>query len=1166
MRLEKTLFSRVVVLLLAVSWGLMGATDAVSQEQPGDPPQEPEVASPTTSEGKTAWDRLIYLPYKNAREILNRDKSQIVLPYSEYIRLWRIAQDLGRTEKTAKTLITKADYQAQVVDDWVKIEASFEVQSLEEGLSELPLGFQNVAIGKLTSDNEKVLLRSDDSGKYFLIVPGKGTYTVGLEFSSRIKKSPQGQHLSCGIPSVAMATFALTIPEADQDVQLAPHLGNLPIESADGTTQLKAQIGATNRITANWHPRASLKPEMDLLTSVNNQIEVTVDESVVHTMARLKYQVLRGELTETQIVAGNNVRILDVTAVGATIKTWKVEKQEKQQVVLVEWLSPVKKEVTLEVQAESKLSDEPFSVAGIVDENETFGIHALGAVREAGQVTVSSVPSMSIGVEEQENLIRVNEATTAEVKTSKQRLAYKFFHPRFSLKIRAQQIQPHIAVYQDCHVLFKEDELQVRTKLNYKITKAGVFGFTVQIPKGLTVDNVQCPGLAKYNVDSQSNRLEVSLQAKHQGPISLTIQSHQTLDADDYKQFQSLPIPNPEATDIETGRVSVYASESLEIVADEGKVTGARPDFQLQPIEPVNQQQAVAQPSQRFLAAWAYHRRPLDIPVRRVRKPTRLTANVTTAVTFNLELIEVRSRVDFLVEHSSQNMFRIAVPEAVADQVSIRPLPNASSASVRIQQKVRSEKAEEGMVAWTITLQQRVIGQQSFEVRYDWKPKVSDAQSNAGDTSGKQQKLSAEIPLVRVLGSENGSDEETKVELARVVGEIAIRKDRALSLTSEAKGPEVETIDIRELKQADSEAHWAFRYTQQPVTLNLDAVRYDVQDVIRTVISRALVEIAVGQGSDSVYRCRYRVRSSERQRLSIDLPAGMKPLAVWVDQKPIKLEVNETAKSEEGWTSYLINIARQTSSQDEFYLTFQFLSEATADAFNEQGGKLQLKMPRIESGNDDAVVQQLKTVVWVPDKVALVNTPKDFLAERDGDTRLLDSANSGQLQKWIGGENIEMLDFPRQGHAYSYKNFGGADQITVTWWKMSFYTAWISGALVVLAFLLRGITWENKISLLLVVCLAAVLFALFDYEAVFHVVMAARYGIVALLAVWLIHTVFQWNRQPQNVLAAAGGHGSHVLPADSSENLSATKNEVGENVADDSSEEPSSDKEMPPEE
>ena len=555
----------------------------------------------------------------------------------------------------------------------------------------------------------------------------------------------------------------------------------------------------------------------------------------------------------------------------------------------------------------------------------------------------------------------------------------------------------------------------------------------------------------------------------------------------------------------EIGHVHIYAPEGIEVITDEDSVVGAHPD----PAPSI-----AAVPNARLVSAWTYSRRPVELTVRTLRKPTRLTANVSTSIHVRQELVEVVALLDYRVEHAGIDTFRFAVPEGVAERVQIRSLSEGQAPAIK--QRSKDAEASDGWVGWTVVMQQDVLGTHRFEVRYDVAREAAEAGDDppAAEPSGE---FKTTLPLPRVLGLEPetfGRAIGRAIDVARVVGEAVVLKDRALSVSAEATGGDVETIDIRELKVLKNDGYHAFRYFVQPVTLELVATKHEIQEVIETVISKALIEAVVGRDPTARYRCRYAIKSSERQRLRLDLPRGAEPLAVLVDRKEVALEKNDTITPEEGWTSYFVNVSRTKSSDKAFYLTVQFLRRLEPPPFDSFGGTLEMQLPRLfGQGSAGVAVQQLRTVIWVPDDYWLVECSDNF--SRDTKSRLGGSwlrpaagRKTVDLESWIGSGTGGLIDFPTEGHAYRFSSLGSENTIQVTWWQISFYTAVLSGLLLLVGLVLGRTSWENRLGVLLIAGFAVTLYSLVDADMTLYGLVAARYGIAAMLAYWLIHTFF----------------------------------------------------------
>ena len=234
-----------------------------------------------------------------------------------------------------------------------------------------------------------------------------------------------------------------------------------------------------------------------------------------------------------------------------------------------------------------------------------------------------------------------------------------------------------------------------------------------------------------------------------------------------------------------------------------------------------------------------------------------------------------------------------------------------------------------------------------------------------------------------------------------------------------------------------------------------------------------------------------------------------------VDRKQVTLEKNDAATPQKGWSSYFVNVARTQRSEKPFFLTIQFLWPVESRPFDSLSGILTMRLPKIGgAGQANVAVQQLRTGIWVPKHFAMVGTPEGFVSETRSRLsgllfgKLSADRNTNQLDQWIGGEAGGMFDFPTEGHAYRFSSLAASDTLQVSWWQMPYFAWVLSGSVILIALVLRKTSWENKLGVLLFTGVVIALYALNNPDGVYHGLVAARFGIVAMLAYWMIHALF----------------------------------------------------------
>src|ERR1700685_2571653 len=287
-----------------------------------------------------AWQRLIYVPYRTLKNILEHPNAAAIVPLGEYLRLWD-SHGPGITPVPPGAVVTEAHYAAKVEKNVVHIHATLSVHSLAKGWSEAAVRFGDAAIGNIASENNRVLVRGLGRGAYALLVPKAGTEKVELELAAPVRTSPEGKSFELECPTAGITALDVSIPEADQVVDVAPQSVVQAAGSSGSATQVKTTLPSTSRITVRWRPRTSARPETELLAGVDNLLHVTIGEGIVRTDAALSFQVFRGELRELRVAVPLGDRILDVSSPQGTIRPWKAVTEPNRQLITVELFAPL---------------------------------------------------------------------------------------------------------------------------------------------------------------------------------------------------------------------------------------------------------------------------------------------------------------------------------------------------------------------------------------------------------------------------------------------------------------------------------------------------------------------------------------------------------------------------------------------------------------------------------------------------------------------------------------------------------------------------------------------------------------------------------------------------------------------------------------------------------
>lgn len=1125
---QRTLFTRIVgrfgkagFLAVVLSLLMMPMTKATGQDESsaagddavaGAAPDE--AAKPSLSE---KWDRLIYVPFRELQKVFDNQDASVVLPYAEYLDLMKRAINaVPATTGNQEAVITSSSWTASVEKDLARVMVELKLNVLkEDGWASLPITFGAAAIGKVEPADGTVLLKGTGQGTYELLIKGAGQKSVKLELLATIQTSPEDRSFSIQCPPTGISELVVTIPEPDQSVRITPLQVLLPADdiAVEGKTVVRASLGATNQFEVHWNPRAGSKPVMDLLSSVTNQTSVRIEQGLLQSRTVLNYEILRGELRDVTIQLPKDARIIDVVSAAGRIRSWSAEAVgETHQVVKAELLVPATEKFQIEIQTERAIEGDTLQLIGKAADGKLYGVHAGAVVREAGRLAIVTDPSLTTVVKTQVGVKQVDAGAAVAKGEQAATVAntWEFSGASGQLVVQIKPVEPRLLVTHNIQYVFRDDELRVRSVLKYDVERAGVFQLSIQVPESLTVDSVSADGMSEFNVDKGSGKVTLSLTQKRMGAIEVVVQGHQAFDASAENAEMELPTLTPEGVERETGIVTAYAPEFLDVITVDEKVAGLFP----------SRNAAVEQLSRlRHIASWSFTRRPIALFVRTSPRPAQIAASVGTTVRVDPEIVKQSSVVTFDIQNAGIDTLRVAVPEAVANDVRFRMLTPGHT----IQQRDKAAQPDNGWVTWTLVLQDETTG--TLQLQVDWdvtqkKDSAAAAPAAAAESPGAapqeqavpEQTLVVEPPRVLAPFTDDQA-KRRRVVLTQTRGEIRLLRHESLSITADSQGETTEAIDVRELELMEQDGYLAYRYFSQPASATIRIRKHEIHEVAATVVSRAAIEVVTERQKLASWRCRFRITTSERQRLRIDLPIGCDLQAPLLNDQRTTIEKATDVQAEEQWEAYYVNISRSTTSDQEFLLTLQFrcpIVEESVRPYSGRGGVQGLHLPVVGESGGSTVVQQIKVVVWGPEEIAFLGDPELWTQEGSvppSVTRPLTSpsavAAAAAVNEWIDPSRVASGDFPTQGSATVYRAVGHQTKISLTWWSRSFLFWMISGTLVVIGLILRRTPWENRITLVLVAIFAVAIFSLSDRNSTSQYVAMAWPGILVVGGIWL---------------------------------------------------------------
>jgi len=1088
----------------ALLW-LWAAGSAWAQEPAGAnkaPTEAPRAPAPSPEAESTPSEKWIFVPYARLQEVLGREGGGGLVPLTRYSELLQKFQALAaQGARRIEAVLAEANYRGQVEQDLARLTATYKVRVLKEGGATLPLKLGRAAVAALRCPDPAVVLQATGDGGYSLHLPKAGDVTVELDLEVPVQVTPDGRELAFDTPPAAVSSIDLTVPGADQAVQVNSGLAAVeaPGEApADGqTTRWKSSLGAATQLVARWQSRRGTAPAMGVLTAVQNQLDIRIADGLVQSHAKLQFRVLRGTVDRLQVLIPKGARLVDVLAPG--LKSWSVDEQPQAQQVTVELQGGEAKTIPVEILTEASLPTESFPLAGLGDENLAWGIHAVGQTRESGVISVSSTPDLALAIEQQRGVVRID---GRELPAELQRpdvLAWRYFNPGLELRLLAEPVEPRLLATRESRVQLREDDWETTEEFQLKVERSGLFELKLGLPEGYRVERVVSEAMKSYAVAEDDRELRVTLNQKTLGDIALTVSGRRPVPREE--TTRAVPMLKLLGAARDEGGLWLYAPESLELVAVDARQEG---------LIPRPREGAANLPGLRLTAGWNF-KSPPEISVQAERRKARLTAAVATAVRVRQEVVEVDTRLNYTVQYSGLDTFRFAVPAEAAEGLQVTL---GTGTAVGILQQAREGEAEAGFVPWKVVLQREVVGPVELRLRYDLKP----------ERQGARKQAQFNVAPIRALETPAVPPRTTPTTVTSVSGEMVVSRDRALSVAGAATD-DCESIDVRELRQLPQEGDVAYRYFAQPepgaegLALRVTAEQLQLQEVVDTVVSKAALEAVVTDDSQVTYRARFRLRSSERQRLTLELPRDSVALEALVAGQRVELERAGGEATDKRWDSYRISVTRSGTADEPFVLAVVFQTPYNPRPLPGWGGNLALQLPRLRGGGEEAgtvVVQELRTTVWVPPAYQLISRAGDFTSDTPPRWDWWRGTQPGRLSlpldQWFddptGGA---LFAFQAAGDPYTFSRLGAVESLEVGYWKGQFVTWVLSSTVFLAGILLSRTSWTNRLTVVLLLAFALAVWSLGSPEFVLSLLAACRFGLLAALAWWLVRAGWRWR-------------------------------------------------------
>jgi hypothetical protein len=1054
--------------LLAVLWG-------ISALSVGVPVWASKAAQSQDQEKPPAK---VYVPYKELTDVFEKKQQGVFLPYTDFQRLWRAAQ--GRPQAVVEApfeyLISTARFSGSVKEEVAALRLELTLDILGDGWIQVPLGLGEVAVAEATildADGAKIVpLLRVANGQYVFVTKGRGRYVLALDFVRQLETQPGLAVLKYRIPSAAITTLELLIPEENLKVDVQPMLAattsQVELEGAKAT-RLQAFLGSATDIDLSWKPKAEAAAELKPVIVCEQFQHINIAEALVSHQVTLDYTIHRGRVDSFTLQLPGEFRVSDLS--GANIAKWDIEAPNEpagRQLLKVKLFSPAQEKYSLTLKMERFLQEPQVRIplCAIVTEQ---------ALRQSGLIAITYSPRRSIRLEDIRNLARVDTGQLpAHLQNQPHITAYRFIASDYGATMAIETTSPRITVDQRWMLGVDSDRLRLHSKIRYKVERSGIFELNMDFPEPWELETVGPAELVDdYQLTGQgaTRTLHILLKREMIGDFELTPTARAARAAPQQPVNFVLPLPEAKGVQLAEGQLVLLLAEQLQAQ-----------------VQQVNQLQAIALNTAEIWTtlpglspAMAFEFRAVDrdrsagAAFEVSLKPAQVSATVHRLVNIQPGSIEQEAVIQYQVRYAPLDAFYLKMSAGLADsdvQISganIKEKPRIDELPADQLDQAADPNADG--VKWAyykIVLQSPMTGLYELVVR------VRQA-FQAGAAGG-----AATIKVEPILAAGRLSDQN---------GHIAIAKTQTLAIGE----PVIENLipaDASSPSDLPYQRHraiasLAFKYNAPPFGLSLPVIVQKEAAVFTTIVSAAIIESVIARDAISNTHATFLLATSQGDRLPVTLPANAELTAVLLNGNETPVERGLSAEE------LIVRLPPSAGQISKFILEVSYgLKDVSA---------FRLAAPALAA---DVPVQQTLWRLWIPEDYCLLWHDRVFSQ--------IGSGSSGYVlqQLRINQPGEVAFKLPGQGRDFSFIRQGAPGQLSVMVAGKEVVSVVVWALIIAAGVSMLKLRGFHRVLVILAVALVAGVVHLFAPLLVARILGVAVFAAILVLLLWLAQWVY----------------------------------------------------------
>lgn len=939
---------RALLIVSPIAIGILSLGSSAFGQTDQNAPAEGEIEKPSR-------EQTVYIPYTKLREVFEKEGRGVFLPYSEFQKLWSAAREKPAAPEKGPpvdALITEAENEAVIEKDVVRVSAELTIELLKKGWLRIPLRLSGAALQSAEIAGEPARVLPAEGGGYQLLVHNDNaeprSIQLSLQYARAFDKAPGQNSVSFDAPQAPVNRWHIRIAEADVKIDVQPLIAATEVEedgqreSAPPTdeTVVLAFVGAAPQVRLAWTPRAEGATGLSAIATVQATQEVFITESTVRTRVALHYDISRSSLSKLAVEVPSDFKIVNVF--DANLRKWEVTEQGEVQRIDIELFEPASaaQNITIELERFNAANEqsEPDDLDAASSQVTAPVVRAVDVGRQQGIIVVNVDPALRAEVTQRTGLLQLDAAELpANLQGQAWTFAYRYAALPLELELSLVKVKPRITVEQFVEAYLEPQLLAIDVLAVFDVAEAGVFQLEFDLPQGIEVREVRgqdYPGATAASVDahhlegSDQTHLVINLSKKALGKTSVALRLEQRLDDANLLTptgtASNIPMAVPRASQEHvnrvTGRLLLYTPESLRVNPTD--LDGLRAISLSEASAGMQSMRGGRFPTTQPTLAFAYTDQAASVKLSVERRKPHVTARQRLMVSVDSGVVRYQSLIIYDIQYSGVKSLRLDVPADIAAEIR-----NQTPGIREVPLDPQPDDVAEGYVAWTLLGQSELIGRQA--VTLSWERKIDEL------AVGKSVDVS--VPHLRPKGAD------------RAWGQVVITKAETLDVQPAADSVGLRPIDPQHDVMPDATVPNAARALEfhEDWSLQLTVTRYQLEEVKRTSIERAVVRMVITRSQQLGVQALYRLRSAH-QRLTVQLPPDIE-----FDSQPARINGQP--------------VGLERGDQDELYIP---LAGHDPDQplvlelrYTSKGSARRLDLPHFP---EDPAVQKVYVAVYLP--------------------------------------------------------------------------------------------------------------------------------------------------------------------------------------------------------